>query len=511
MNILKANKTVFYAIFWLVAICFGIVLLAFPKVYDDWWFTLEFYTLGEDEFGHHNLWTGIKESFIFHWKYDTIRLANHVSSLLLLVPRWIPASICAMCFGLGLWLMSKVADVRLGQAAKMGLLCLLVVFPNIWQEELFSQMFAFNYICPIPLLFGSVFIFLKEPRIKLWLTFIIGLLLGMWHESFSASIAVSFGFLLIFKLVKFTKPRLILFIGVCVGLAIILSAPAIWSRSETASILNFDMRLLYLSLIFIFLFLYIFSWFSKLLREVSRAPLQIITLITTCLLCLVAYFTGITRSAFPATLLCCCSIVIYISNIFPEFFNKISRCPKGNLIFSIFCFILLATHLITVCIETFKIRLVANEINEAVLMNLDNRGAIFAKVRYPWQFSPFALGRPDKDLFLPRSYYYMYFQHFYKNKDFMIVPAELKEYTANEGQLLPGGTDCRLWNGHIVSPNLNDTVYKRVAVTYGGRTEDVALQSVIFPTISGREFVYIVPDRSTISFFLGEPKSITLQ
>ena len=284
------------------------------------------------------------------------------------------------------------------------------------------------------------------------------------------------------------------------GLLIILLPPAIWNRSGMAHRLNLESSLIWLTTIVLFVVATAFVLFRPRLRRMALEPLQVVTIVASIILLTVAYFTGIVRSAFPAMLLCMCSLTVYAAAIFqPSFWVKV--------IFSLVGFVFIAVHMIIVDIETIKIRPVADAVNHQVQLHIDEPGAIFAKIRYPWQTSPLSLGKPDSDILMPRSYYYLYFRVFRHNYTFMIVPDELREYKRGDGEILEGGTNCRIWNGHIVSPNLADTVYSRTEIIFGKRVENVGLQSVVFKNSRGEEFVYIVPDRSTVSHFLGDPQS----
>lgn len=507
MTKLSLNKVLFYVLFWLIVGCFSIILFAFPKSYDDWWFFFEFIKYGEDANGHHSLAMGIAESFRYHWNYDNVRIGNYIAALLLLAPKWIPSLISAICFGIGFWIMIKISGIKPGQTGKLVLISILLVFPNLWSECFFSQMYAFNYICPIPLFFGIIYIFLYERQISTLICFILSFILGAWHESFSASAIIGFIVLLTFRFCSLNKNRIIILSGLTFGLVLILIPPAIWVRSSSASTLTFSYKIFYLILIFLFILISVILSFTKRWRHCVLLPFNIITLVSSVILLGIVYYTGILRSCFPAILLSCCSLTIYASNIWSKFFNS------NNLrliLFTLAGIIILGSHLIAVCMETIRIRPVMDNLTKQVLINAKDNNSIFSEIRYPWDGIKIALGRPDKTLMMPHSYSFLFFHLFYNNWNFMIVPNELKNYTSDKGIPLDCSNHIKLWNHHIISLNKSDTTFHRAKIKYGPFIEDIQIESSIFSNDFGEEFVYIVPYRSTRSHFYGDPQSIVL-
>lgn len=505
----RLNITVFYALFGIITIGFAVMLFAMPRSYDDWGFWLSALYSGHDADGHHSLIGGIRQVFINYYTNDSVRFGTQLSFLLLFIPQWIPALIGSACFGGGLWIMLKVAQIKKGQIVRFTFFSLIFIFLNLWHDKIFSHIFVFNYIVSLPIFFGAIFVFLTNKKYPVFPIFILGFLLGAWHESYSVPAIVSFISLFIYRKVKFSRHRITLIIGLILGCSWIFIPGGIWSRSGASHRLYLNFHLIYLISVFLFLIVSLILIFNSKKRHLVFEPLQIISTVFSILLLILAYFSGYIRAAFPAILLSCCSLTVYASHLWPNTFSE-----KSNLFgktFAIIGFLAISINLIAADIETIRIRPIADKINYKIMMHRDNHGAIFAEVRYPWDYSPLSLLLPEKELFLPRSFNYSYFHFRYNNPDFMIVPEELRQYRSGMGEILPGGSECRIWEGHIVSPQLSDTVFHHATVSFGSHHKEMNLESVVFQNDSGQQFVYIVPVRNNLSNFRGEPSSIKLK
>lgn len=498
----KYRKICFWAVFSLVVGCFAFILLAFPKSYDDWWFWGETLHYGSDAGGHHSLWMGIRESFWYHWGCDNVRLCNIVAASLLYVPKWIPAFISAFCFGLGFWLMAKVAGVRIGDVAKLVLLSLFVVFPIAWQEAMFSQIYAYNYICSIPLLFGCIYLFIKDDSPNVVWMVVLGLILGAWQEAYAFTMLGGGIAVLLIHRKMLNSKRIIMLVAVAVGLLWILLPPALWVRFGHSDYSGFKYaRLVYLVVVFgSALLTAIFLCIGK-YRTMALSPLPVFTCVSAVGLTILVLYTGLIRAAMPAMLLGACCMVFYSDHLWPRTFKDASLASWA---ISFFGTMALALHLVAVCDETVRIRRVIDKANLAYILNHKSK-AVFSEMRYPWEASPLTLGRPDINIYRPYNYHFQFLNYFNRNHDLMIVPESLRNYMLGDGKRLPGGTDCRLWNGYIVSPNLSDTTRRWIEVQYGRVKTKSPIETVVFSNVSHDDFVYIVPDRPVHAMYAGEP------
>lgn len=503
----RTNIIIFWAIFAFVTASFAFIFLNFPMTYDDWWYWGKLNDTGVDENGHHTLWLGIKDTMNFQWYFDNTRISNYIGILMLLLPRWIPMSIVSICFAIGLWLMTRVSDIRAGQVGKLVLLCLLLVFTIMWQEGMFCQMYAFNYICVMPVFFGGIYLFIRERETKLFWMFLLGLLLGMCHESYAITGLIGLSIILILKVKKATKGRVALLAGLVLGLLWLIIPPAMAYKSSLIDGAHIKTsRLVYLSVTVLFEVIWIVSLFFKRSRQLALSPLPLLTAVSIPILTYMVYVSTHVRAAFPGFLLCACCLVIYFSFWWPKTFND------KTYVSLIFCFsgiIILVVHLTAVCIETVRIRPIIENATNQYVIHHDSDGAVYADMRYPWETSMLTLGRPDINFANPREWHFKFMHFVIGNDRPMAVPPILKNYKSDEGEMLGGDSYVRLWNNYLVSSNLADSAETWAKIRYG-KIEGVSpLNTVVFENYDGEKFVYIVPDRPVYCIYAGEPKSLT--
>lgn len=501
----KGLRIAWWIIFLFVAVCFAFIIIAFPKAYDEWWYWAERLYYGVDENGHHNMMTGILESWHYHWNYDNSRLANFAFAATLHIPRICAGIFLALCFAAGLWFMCKVAEIRQGDIAKLVCLCFLFIFPNIWQEAFFSYDYAFNYIVPLPMFFGLIYVFLNKEHFSIGWSIALGILLGMWHESFATPIICGGALLLLLGKVKPTRWRIAMLISLAVGLLWILLPPGAWRRASWQTLELSVGRIIWLALPFAFLFIEFILLLRKKSRSYALSPLPILTAVCCLILFCITLLTGYVRASFPAIMLSATTVVYLLSKIFRPFFEDKTALSFS---FSAVFFAIIAIHLIAVCHETVIVRRVYDNANNAMIFNAKkNDNAVFAEIRFPWDASPLALGRPDINMYRPRFYHFSILNLF-TGESFrhMVVPSELKYYKRGEGNLI--GDNIRQWRGHIVSENISDTINCWANISYGSIPGTSPLENVVFQTADGNQFVYICPIRPLKAILAPAPTSI---
>lgn len=506
LGVTKQSNWLFWGIFALVAGCFAFILIVFPRAYDDWWYWGEWAHYGADENGHHTLLMGWRESLSYHWQTDNMRLANLVCAPLLQMHRWVAGAVCAVCFALGLWLMTRVAGIKPGEIAKLVMLCLLLVFPSIWQEAMFTKVFAFNYICVLPIMFGAILIFVREKPIKPIWAFLMGLLLGCWQEGYALPVLGGGILVLIIHRHMIDRRRAALLAGTASGLALLLMPPALWTRFGDAHPHFQWVRMAYLALAFVYIGVWIVSLCRNDWRRIALSPLGLITIAGCVGLMLLVVHTNLIRAAFASLVLSACALTVFFSKFWPRLFNDKNLASK---IFSVAGTLLLGIHLVAVCDETVKLRPVIDNINDRYLWIQKPDTVFFAPTRYVWDSSPLTLGRPDIDMGYPGGLHSKFMRYVSHSFDTYFIPAELENY-AGQGEPLPGGTSCRLWKGHIVSPEISDINNAFVKTVYNNGVSAISPSMFIpFRGADGREYVYVLPNRPVQAIYAGAPKAIT--
>lgn len=503
----RFNILAYRAVFTLIVVAFGFILIVFPKSYDDWWYWGEWIHYGNDLNGHHSLPIGWLESLKYHWNYDNVRLCNIVIAPLLQLHHWVLGVICALCFGWGFWLMTKVTATRPGRLARLVLLSLLIVFPSIWQEAMFSKVYAFNYICVLPIFFGAIHLFIREKPVRMIWAFLLGLLLGAWQEGYALP-ALGGGIIVLLVHPRMvSRWRIAMLVGIALGILWLILPPALWSRFGEQKSFN-PSRIVYLVLLFVFLAVWLLSVFLRRWRQIALSPLCLITLVACVGLPVLVAHTALVRAAFAAIVLSACALTVYASARWPRTFADRTVFSR---VFSAVGTAVLAVHLVAVCAETVTMRRIIDTINEKYFLIRQHDGYFFAPMRYVWNSSPLTLGRPDIDMCYPTSINMVFPKYVSDNLNLIPIPEELEFYERGMGEPLPGNSESRLWKGHIISPNLADTVNSYTDTRYGNRLVTAPTVFTPFTTASGDTFVYILPDRPVYAIYAGDPKEIYLK
>ena len=486
------NKFLYWSIFILVVGCIGFILEVFPVGEDDW----QFYK----QINRHGLIYCINSRFL----NDNVRIGNFLGIFLLIVPKWIPATVCAFAFAFGLWIMTKVCNLKQYQWKALITLIFFIWTAPMWIDSMFSHMFAFNYIVPLPLLFGLIYLFQHPDKLPLWMGIILGILLGTWHEAYAIIFIVGAVLNFIVNHRINNRNSLLITVAVCVGFLWHFVSPAIFNRVSNYQI---SIGYKYIRVFHNWIYLiYIFLWlicFYRIDRKLAKTPLQLFALGSGVIFFIVLY-TGIGRASMPSIFICCCAITVLLKRILYYINIKIKN------VFALLLAFFTCSSMVAACIETIPIRRIADKIADIYFKSNYDQPYVFGEIYYPWNASRLALRRPDPYILMPgennRRWLY-----YYTDKDVFIIPVELQDYSAGKGVKISDNPDLRLWKGHIVSSNVNDTAYHHCHIDYGLRTEYTEIHRIIFNSNDGKPYVYILPKRSTISTYLGDPISIELK
>lgn len=492
---ISLDKWIFLLIFVMFVIGFSLILIVLPKAFDDWWFSANVRDLG------------FKGALELRIATDNCRLSNIVSTIFLLIPFIISKIVAAIAFALGLWLMVKVSGFKTSQWRLMALLAFFAWVCPVWEDSMFSLVYAYNYILPIPLLFGMIYMFMYPQSHKLWVGIIIGVLLGAWHESFGMVFVAGAVFNLIFINKKMPLKQCIYILSVIIGLAWLLYSPGYRFRANSSgfsvySIIQVFYGWIYFLNIGLLLIYLLIKSIKK--RTYSINPqLQLFALASGVLIpiVLVSFHP---RAMMPTMIICCCTSTILIGQIFSQLSSKIKNIVAILLI--VFTF----ASLTAADIETIKLRPLAKNMERAY-RDYPNSTAVFGPVSFPWDASPLTLRRPSIELLIPGGLNTAFLNYYYDNPKLIIVPEELRGYTNDMGEPISQNSECRIWHGHIISPNLNDTLAIRAQVSYGIKDSNQGVEKTVFTNDFGEQYVYIFIHRTTSDTYLGDPKNVDLR
>ena len=295
------NSTLFYFLFLAVVLSFSYILAVFPFCLDEW------YLLKTNETD------GVFQTIKSLYAENNSRLSNISTIVFLELPKIFYILIEIITFIIGFSLLVKLSDIKTYQWKKMTFFVFMFVFTPMWQQSMFSLDWAFNYIVPIPLLFGMIYITLNSEKYSLTGGIILGLLLGAWHESFALLYLAGSVFILISDVKWANKRRIFWFIAVLIGFLWLFFNPGSWTRVGTYY--HLDLKSFLRPFVAWPYFLYLLMWIITFIRKKTRAlalkPVMIFFL-GGCSFIPFAILFGREIAGMPAILAAICGITISI-------------------------------------------------------------------------------------------------------------------------------------------------------------------------------------------------------
>lgn len=483
------TKTLDYFVFWtafvLIIACFGIIIAFYPVAEDDWWYFDEIRDMG--------WWGSVRDRF----SWDNSRLCNLIDTYMLIQPHWISKVLFIMSIAFGLYLMTKICDIQAVQWRSFILLSFLFWFGPMWEDSMFSIVYGYNYIVILPIFFGLIYIFLHPSCCPLWVGILLGFLLSVWHESYSVAFMAGAGLCTVFNWKNIDRRCIVLLLTVIIGSLWFALTPAIYIRQSHKGFSWWHLpRLVYCWLYYIYIILWGFGFFLR-GRKQMLAPLHMFCVGSGVLLLLVL-FSDIARASMPSLLLSCCGIVVLVHDYF-------SKCRNGVKTLATFVLaILLFASMTSAIYVMFKVNRSIERIYQVHFDPNFTEKYAFAPMYYPWDAPALAHRRPDDYLVTPYERNLNSLARYTKKRVFM-VPEELRSYRTGNGVTISDNSDFKLWRGYLVSENLADTAFNGAYIKYGWRIDRGAVFSTVFRADDGNEYVYIVPKRSTIACYLGNP------
>lgn len=491
------NDVLYWALIAIVCGSFCYIMAIYPYAMDDleWAFLINIYDPGY-----------IIRRLLFT---DNGRICNLIVSLLLTIPKWISSVILCIGFCAGFLMMIKVADIQ-RQWRNLSILAFFFIIAPMWEDNMFTMVYGFNYILSIPLLFFCIYGYLNPTKIPRFLGFLVSLLIGVWHESYGLTLLCGWFMMWIFNRHSLNRSNRWYIIGVSIGLIWLFTNPGTWVRQEhyPPSLSNLK-RLVFTWFYFAYLLAWIICLFNKRTKDIARKPILVFAAGGFFFIPFV-YKTGLERAAFPVMLTCSCATAIMVPLLWKRFFFRKNYIKN---IVSALLYIFSVVHLFAIDREASIALPMFEDLCYAFKNTPLGQKHVFAKVRYSWDAPNLTLRRPQWNLFDPTTPNIKNAKTWAgKRWELMAVPEELQNYRHGIGTQLDDNPDLRLWNGHLVSTNLSDTAVWAASTKYKGgwKSELAPAKVIVFPGADSCEYVYIVPKRSVLATYLGEPTEIEL-
>lgn len=489
-------------LYWLLIaiVCgsFCYIMAIYPYAQDDLVFQLYSTIYGK--------WRVIRNNLLL---YDNGRLSNILAILLINVPKWIPTTLQCVALITGVFMMLKVADLKKNLGLTTILLSLFVLAP-VWEDSMFCLDYSFNYILPIPFLFGAIYLFFNASIHSASLCFFISFLAVIFHEAVGFALLGGWFLMWVVNRQSINSRNFWCPLGTVIGLVLILSVPGPWVRQRYYHFESYHLlRLVFDWLYFAYIFIWLICLSKKRTRKIALKPLMVFGAGQFLFIPFV-FLTGIERVGMPSLLVCCVTTTLILRDLWNEYKIK-SRFLKTICVGILYAFTTI--HLIAVDREASIVLPMFENMLYAFRDAPKGSRAVFVPMRYSWDAPPITLRRPHWTLMDPNQWNIKSAKRWAgKPNDLMAVPIELKEYQENVGLKVPSEDSVFIWRGHIISHMLNDTMLYATITRYqfSFKPESAPVSRVAFTGKDNRQYVYIVPKRSAFSTYLGAPVDIKL-
>ena len=161
---------------------FGIM----PPLRDDQWF-MSFATAFLENPSISNFIDGFREQVVFRYNFDNARIPNILGTVWVVLPRWFMVGVLGASFAFAVYLGARLSQTWRSSAVGFSVLIFGIVIALPWFDDMFTVMFAMNYLVPSALTAYAALVFLRPvPPHTAW-AFALALVVGLWHEAFAAT------------------------------------------------------------------------------------------------------------------------------------------------------------------------------------------------------------------------------------------------------------------------------------------------------------------------------------
>lgn len=326
----------------LTAVGLGIFMVAMPKIQDDWWFMFHLRTwfaqqpdanpfTGGNIFRYGIPWKELRDTFIEHYYHDNIRLCNICGMFLLIFPKWVGSSVAALSWAYAMWGSLKFAGIDWRKSALVPLAIFLWIFGLEWRDYMGGLIFQLNYVVGSGL---SIFLLnmLRKKCNGRWRKtglFLLGLIVGAWHEGFGITLLGGLVAILIFCKDINRKEIYVVLAGLLLGTVWIMLCPNFYGRIRTEHAkkhLSFLMGLMRTCKwhypIFIFLLMVLIRWIKLGFKWLISNPLIVFTIVSSFASIFLALSVGSLRVAWMGDFFAIPAILYLFREFFPNFWKS---------------------------------------------------------------------------------------------------------------------------------------------------------------------------------------------
>lgn len=443
-----------------------------PCLLDDLW-----YLYGWDSFFSAPTLSLFVEKFcdtiLYHFNYDNGRLANIVGLLLLVCPKWISSVVLGFSVSVIIYLSSKIAGEKRGGAA---IIAALIVFVLPWVHFMFTIIFASNYVLASAIYLWVFWLLFEHKVSKSSLGFMLGLLVGIWHEAYGIALFVSVASLVSFFGKYRTKVYYFSMSGAILGVLYLFFVPGTAFRASNITLFEGFVHpmagVLFGAVYYLFVILLVFCAVSVRYRNLIKHPL------------LVATFTGATavwllwRVLLPGVQVTWLMSLLSIIGVVWLCRRIILLTVRSDKTLAVVLSGFVAVHLLA-CLPWFvQMKYENDRLTKIIATKPDS--TIFAAVTDVAEVPLYTLGKPNFNAFTAWS-----------DKFINVVPIELMNFNTNSADSI--ACDVFVVGNYIVVPydDKRRGEHGKVMVRTDGRSFTTEYTLVPFKGRNGIEYFYM--------------------
>ncbi|MCM1032329.1 MAG: DUF6056 family protein [Odoribacter sp.] len=497
---MKTKATAYiYILTAIVAVAFLVMYIFTPTGADDLWF-LKPVMFARDR--GDTFFSGIFDCWCEHFYIDNSRIPQLLLPIILQIPRCITATIIWIVFCTTLILTFKIVPDTQHKFPVFSLMMLLMIVVVPWYNYMFIISYAFNYIWPSALLLLGMLMYIRPARSSVS-AFFIGMLTGLWHESFGAALAAGCIGPMIFFPSQRRHDRLAMGIGAAIAFGCYFLVPGTYNRLDSHGTTIISISALRINIIPI---LYLMMWglamCTKRWKLQASTPTATFCAAAICPIIIISLLIHNVRSAYPALLISVPAICFLLPKL-------LKPRRKTAFLISIAIWIFLLSHLAVATASTIRLNRAAQEIYNAIESSTSKSIELYIDTYDTESSLPtLALRLPAVQIFT-HNYFINTIKDYYRLDHLRLLPEALRDYRGN-GTPLDGTGNLRLVNGYFVaSGNYPDEITATASFACGFE-HPLRIMTYTFTGGDDHIYTYLLPIRTFADLWAGDPVKLKL-
>lgn len=443
-----------------LGVAFSLWFMWTPPMDDDLHYLLYFrdYLLHGGDYPIGNVWEMIRSE----WHINNIRWVNMITAVtLVLIPRWVMAIILGACLSLSLWWSITLAGAKRKLASSIAVVTLIVcALP--WHANVAIMDYAHNYIFASAIFTGFFILWFKDAPVRdFWHAvglITVGVFAGESHEGFSLPVLCAIIVFALFNRMAITRRRLLLTAALAIGVAILLTAEGKASRSGI--VLNRPLTQWIYTLIFysplttVMLGIFFTCWIKtgkNFVKQFAKSPAFLFLLVSLASFFMSGLLFINCRASWAGELAAAINIPLLCDTYLRRAQSPSVKRAKYGL--ATVATIFLIIHMLTVDIYARRCYNDYRHIISSYLRDPDN--TIYYDYTTSSDVPLIALGKVASSYPWIGDYPLGLFRDFYHpgSKTPMVVPSQLKGFSIDKADKIPGDNPMYLYKGHFIAPH----------------------------------------------------------